>query len=260
MGSTDHRTKPLYNERVERTRNKPSIFAIIAVAPLTPVVRLGLKMALKLDHRYTKTEYNSEQSHLLTLGIQFYISGRVTYSYCLIDSFLVVPLLFRHAIEYFLKSYLSFDHSMSKLKRKYGHNLPKLYNKFKIIEADKSLEKFDDFMNQFQDTEFMRYPKGRENLKCGEKDAPEIDLTLSFEDATNDLESNSINWSITTVDELVYIICKRMRSPISTIDWIEKRYRKNNALFEGNKFFKKAEDDGPLTIELSAPPVKQENE
>ena len=212
-------------------------------------------MTIETDHRYIKTQYNSEQAHLLSLGIQFYIFGRVTYLFCLIDSFLVAPLLFRHAIEYFLKGYLSFDHNMSELKSKYGHNLPKLWNRFKEVEADDALGKFDEFISQFNGTEFMRYPKGRENLKAGQKDAHEIDISLSFDDSITNTKPNSINWSINTVDELIYIICKRMRSPISTIDWIEQRYRKNDALFNGNKYFKKSTGNDALTIRLSVPPI-----
>ena len=217
-------------------------------------------MTIETDHRYIKTQYNSEQAHLLSLGIQFYIAGRVTYLYCLIDSFLVVPLLFRHAIEYFLKGYLSFDHNMVELKSKYGHNLSKLWNRFKEIESDDALEKFDEFISQFNETEFMRYPKGRENLKAGQKEAYEIDISLSFDDLITNIEPNAINWSINTVDELIYIVCKRMRSPISTIDWIEQRYRKNDALFSGNKYFKKSENNSPITIRLSAPPIVKKND
>lgn len=216
-------------------------------------------MTIKTDPRFIKSQYNSEQVHLLSLGIQFYIAGRVTYLFCLIDSFLVAPLLFRHAIEYFLKGYLSFDHNMSELKRKYGHNLSKLWNRFKEIEADDALEKFDEFISQFNDTEFMRYPQGRENLKAGQKEAYEIDISLSFDESITNIEPNAINWSINTVDELVYIICKRMRSPISTIDWMEQRYRKNDALFNGNKYFKKSEINGALTIQLSVPPILGKN-
>ena len=202
-----------------------------------------------------KSHYNSEQAHLLSLGIQFYIAGRVTYLFCLIDSFLVAPLLFRHAIEYFLKGYLSFDHNMSELKSKYGHNLSKLWNRFKEIEADDALGKFNEFISQFNDTEFMRYPKGREKLKAGQKESYEIDISLSFDESITNIEPNAMNWSINTVDALIYIICKRMRSPISTIDWIEQRYRKNDALFNGNKYFKKSAINGTLTIQLSAPPT-----
>ena len=122
------------------------------------------------------------------------------------------------------------------------------------IEADDALGKFDEFIRQFNETEFMRYPKGRENLKAGQKDANEIDISLSFDESITNIEPNAINWSINTVDELIYVICKRMRSPISTIDWIEKRYRKNDVFFNGNKYFKKSTSDDALTIRLSAPP------
>lgn len=210
-------------------------------------------MTIETDHRYIKAQYNSEQAHLLSLGIQFYIAGRVTYLYCLIDSFLVAPLLFRHAIEYFLKGYLSFDHNMAELKSKYGHDLSKLWNRFKEIESDDALEKFDEFIDQFNETEFMRYPKGRENLKAGQKEAYEIDISLSFDDSITNIEPNAIKWSVNTVDELIYIVCERMRSPIPTIDWIEKRYRENDALFSRNKYFKKSENNSPITIRLSAP-------
>jgi hypothetical protein len=217
-------------------------------------------MTIETDHRYIKAQYNSEQAHLLSLGIQFYIAGRVTCLYCLIDSFLVAPLLFRHAIEYFLKGYLSFDHNMAELKSKYGHDLSKLWNRFKEIESDDGLEKFDEFISQFNETEFMRYPKSRENMKAGQKEAYEIDISLSFDDSITNIEPNAINWSINTVDELIYTLCKRMRSPISTIDWIEQRYRKNDALFSGNKHFKKSENNSPITIQLSAPPIIEKND
>lgn len=218
------------------------------------------KMTIETDHRYIKPQYNSEQAHLLSLGIQFYIAGRVTYLYCLIDSFLVAPLLFRHAIEYFLKGYLSFDHNMSELKSKYGHDLSRLWNRFKELESDDALKNFDEFISQFNETDFIRYPKGRKNLKAAQKEAYEIDISLSFDESITNTESNTINWSINTVDELIYIVCKRMRSPISTIDWIEQRYRKNDALFSGNKCFKKSENDGPVTIRLSAPPIAEKND
>jgi hypothetical protein len=216
-------------------------------------------MTIKTDPHYIKSQYNSEQAHLLSLGIQFYIAGRVTYLFCLIDSFLVAPLLFRHAIEYFLKSYLSFDHDMSELKRKYGHDLSKLWNRFKEIEADAALDKFDEFIRRFYDTEFMRYPKGRDNLEAGQKDAYEIDISLSFDESITNIEPSEINWSINTIDEMIYLICKRMRSPISTIDWIEQRYKKNDALFNGNKYFRKSEVKDPLTIQLSASPLSDKN-
>lgn len=212
-------------------------------------------MALTTDPRYIKTEYNSEQAHLLSLGIQFYIAGRVTYLFCMIDAFLVAPLLFRHTIEYFLKGYLSFDHKMSDLKKKYGHNLLKLWNRFKEIENEDSLDKFDIFIKQFNETELMRYPKGRDNLRQNQKDAYEIDLSLSFDETVTDIEPNAISWSINTVDEIVYLICKRMRSPVPTVDWIEQRYSKNEVLFSGNRFFKKSKLNGPLTIKFFAPPI-----
>jgi len=178
----------------------------------------------------------------------------------MIDAFLVVPLLFRHAIEYFLKGYLSFDHNMLEIKRKYRHNLKKLWDSFKKIESDDALDKFDAFIDQFNETEYMRYPKGREDLKPGQKEAYEIDLSLSFDESVIDIEPGVINWSINTIDELVYVVCKRMRSPVSTIDWIEQRYRKNDALFTGNNFFKKVENAGPLTIRLSAPQSSEKDE
>jgi len=184
------------------------------------------------------------------MGIQFYIAGRATYLFCLIDSFLVVPLLFRHSIEYFLKAHLSFDHSMSELKSIYGHNILKLWNKFKEIEVDDSLVKFDEFIRQFKDTEYIRYPKGREVLKSGQKEADKIDISVSFSESINDFDPGAIDWSINTVDELIYEICKRLRSPIPTIDWIEQRYRKNETLFKLNKYFKKPATNGPLTIQL----------
>ncbi|HOQ43191.1 MAG TPA: hypothetical protein PLG94_14765 [Smithellaceae bacterium] len=209
-------------------------------------------MTITTDPRYIKTEYNSEQAHLLSLGIQFYISGRVTYLFCKIDAFLVTPLLFRHAIEYFLKGDLSFSHKMSEL-RKYKHDLSKLWKVFKEEEPGNNFDKFDSFIKQFNNTELMRYPKGKDTLKPGQKEACEIDVSLSFDETLTDIEPGAVSWSINTVDEIIYSICNRMRSPLSTVDWIQQRYRENEALFMGNCFFKKPENEGPLIIQLRAP-------
>ena len=128
----------------------------------------------------------------------------------------------------------------------------------KEIENEDSLDKFDIFIKQFNKTEFMRYPKGRDNLRPNQKEAYEIDLSLSFDETVADTEPNAISWSINTVDEIVYLICKRMRSPVPTVDWIEQRYSKNDVLFSGNRFFKKPQINGPLTIKFSTPPISDE--
>jgi len=198
---------------------------------------LEMNRIIKLRAEYIKDYYPEEQTHLITLGIQFYVSGRICYYRGLIHLFLVVPMLFRYAIEY-LKGYLSYDESMGKIK-KYGHNLKKLWKRFKQIEADQTLDRYDGFIDQFNKLEKIRYPKGEELLKLEEKDAFEIDLAFTFDKANYYSGSEEIQWDISTIDELIYEICKRMRNAVPIVEWIEFKYQNFREVFEGNKYFKK---------------------
>lgn len=193
---------------------------------------------IKSRSEYIKDHYQNEQAHLITLGMQFYVAGRICYCRSLMHLFLIVPIIFRYAIEYSIKGYLSHDIDMGIIKQKYGHNLKKLWKKFKEIEKDKNLSKYDSFINQFDKTEEIRYPKGK-GLRPNQKDAFETDLEVYLGETTYNVKNNNISWDINAIDGLIYEICQRMRSPTPVAEWIKFKYNKCNELFAGNKYFEK---------------------
>lgn len=184
-------------------------------------------------NQYIKTEYNVDQSHFVEIGIEFYIAGRICYCKNFIGTYLILPILFHHAIEYFIKADLSFDTGVNELMA-LKHNLIKLWIKFKEKERKHSFDKYDSFIRQFNNAQKLRYPKGN-NLDAFDKNNP----YFYFENKLNNFEPNSIGWSVDTVDEIIYRICEEMRMPLSPINWIEHKFDKCEELFKGNQFFQK---------------------
>lgn len=181
---------------------------------------------------YIKDEYNVDQSHLIEMGIEFYVAGRICCCRNFMGTYLILPILFHHAMEYLIKAYLNYDTSAKELKNTFNHNLIKLWNAFKEKEKDKNLNKYDNFIEQFDKAKMLRYPEGN-NVDVFEDNNP----TFYFGNNVDNFEPNSVGWSLEMIDEIIYLICKRMRAPLSPIDWIVCKFRKCEELFEGNKFF-----------------------
>lgn len=94
-------------------------------------------------------------SQYLALAIQYYLAGRsASFAY----SMPVVGNLFHHAVEMLLKYFLINSYSADQLKNEFGHNLKKLWDAFKKVVNDRTLDKFDGLISDLNDFEELRYP------------------------------------------------------------------------------------------------------
>lgn len=183
-----------------------------------------------------KNEYNVDSSHLIEMGIEFYVASRICYYRNFIGLYLILPILFHHAIEYLIKEDLSYDTDIETLK-KLGHNLSQLWVRFKEKNKDTKFDKYDSFIEQFDRVKRLRYPIG-DNLDVVDKNNP-----IYYSDGKIDYsEPNSIGWSIEMIDEIIYLICQEIRTPFSVIDWIKHKFNKCEELFSNNNYFKKKEN------------------
>lgn len=66
--------------------------------------------------------------------------------------------LLHHAVEMYLKGALAGSVSSIQMKKKYGHNLKRLWNQFKAQYADLSLVRFDAPIRALHKFEDIRYP------------------------------------------------------------------------------------------------------
>ena len=180
---------------------------------------------------YIKDEYNVDQSHLIEMGIEFYIAGRTCYCRNFIGLYLILPILFHHAIEYLIKGYLSYDMDTEVLK-KLSHNLSQLWLRFKEKNKDTGFDKYDSFIKQFDKAKRLRYPIGSNLDTIGENNP-----TYYPSGKIDDSELDSVGWSIEIIDEIIYLICQKMRAPLSAIDWVEHKFSKCEELFSNNNYF-----------------------
>lgn len=98
------------------------------------------------------------QHEYLKIALQYYVAGRSA-----IFSFLipVAGNLFHHAIEMFLKFLLLTKYSPKQLRDKYGHDLGKLWRKYKLTQEEKSLNKFNSLIKKLNKMEDLRYPNNK---------------------------------------------------------------------------------------------------
>ncbi len=89
-----------------------------------------------------------------SLGIQYHVTAR--YSACA-GLLPVTGNLFHHAIEMYLKGYLSSKLGVTALK-KFRHGLRKIWSRFKLEVADPSLSHFDSVISELDKFEAIRYP------------------------------------------------------------------------------------------------------
>lgn len=89
------------------------------------------------------------------VGLQYYIAAR----YAAFSAFVpVCGNLFHHAVEMYLKGYLS--QSLNEAQRRdLGHDLQKSWNLFKTDVADPSLSKFDALISEPNKHGDIRYPE-----------------------------------------------------------------------------------------------------
>lgn len=198
---------------------------------------------MNINPRYIKREYNTCQSHMIEMGIEFYIAARICYHKNLIGTYLILPILFHHAIEYLIKGYLSHGMSMKELKDKFGHDLIKLWKKFKENDEDENMAKYDIFIDQFNKAWNLRYPAG-DSVDSISVNNP----TLCLARKLDGFDSNSVEWSLETIDEIIYSICKKMTAPVSPLDYIGFKFRNCDDLYLNNRYFKKYQE---ITVESS---------
>jgi len=96
-----------------------------------------------------------EQQSFFDLGTQYYVVARFSAFAGLTP---VCGNLFHHAIEMYLKGYLSSKLKMTELKD-LGHRLGKIWNRFKRDISDAELNRFDQVILELDKFESIRYPE-----------------------------------------------------------------------------------------------------
>lgn len=102
--------------------------------------------------------YSREQQiadAFFVLGAGYFVVARYSASAFLMP---ICGNLYHHAIELFLKGYLANSISSFELKSKFGHSLPKLWEAFKSVINDSSLNNFDLVISKLDRFENIRYP------------------------------------------------------------------------------------------------------
>lgn len=96
------------------------------------------------------------QLEFLRTGTQYYISAR----YAVWANFdPVAGNIFHHAVEMILKSILlNNDLTLASLKNEYGHDLEKLWVKFKSLYPGNELDGYDEDISELHKYDDIRYP------------------------------------------------------------------------------------------------------
>ncbi len=152
-----------------------------------------------------RNEVELFEVELFNVATQYYIIGR----FALFAGFIpVCGNLFHHAIEMYLKGYFCESQNLEGLRKKYGHNLMKLWDDFKRRLADPSLDKFDSLILRLHKFERIRYPD--EYLKKGMMAAVGI-RTGDSSHTINQIRASDTNYGfdLEEVDRLVRIIFEK---------------------------------------------------
>jgi hypothetical protein len=102
-------------------------------------------------------EHSRLLSQYVDLGLQYYIAAR----FCAAHGAAFAPVLgnlFHHAIEMCLKGALC-KNVGEQVRRKLGHDLKKLWKRFKKENADAALNKFNHIISELHKFESIRYPE-----------------------------------------------------------------------------------------------------
>jgi hypothetical protein len=116
--------------------------------------------------------------------------------------------LLHHAVEMYLKTALVGVVSLEDMKRKYVHNLKRLWRRFKEKEADPALNRFDSTIRALHAFENLRYPDTIPDAAIALSIAwdPSHSITLS---GTAAKRTRKYEIVISDVDHLVIEIMKR---------------------------------------------------
>lgn len=95
-----------------------------------------------------------EKELFFSTGTQYYVTGRFSFFAGFTP---ICGNLFHHAIEMYLKGYLSSKLGLPALK-KLGHRLQEVWNCFKLDMSDAELDRFDQVISELDKFESIRYP------------------------------------------------------------------------------------------------------
>lgn len=96
-----------------------------------------------------------EKVQFFNIGTQYYIAGR----FAAFAGFIPVAAnLFHHSVEMYIKGHLSSGLNEPD-RRKLGHKLPEIWERFKQEVRDPQLKKFDDVVAELHKFESIRYPE-----------------------------------------------------------------------------------------------------
>jgi hypothetical protein len=90
-----------------------------------------------------------------TLATQYYLLGRSGYQ---LGCFPVAGNLFHHAVELYLKEDIRQFYSRAELKRRFSHDLKRLWKEFKRRQATQALSNHDECVSALHRFERIRYP------------------------------------------------------------------------------------------------------
>jgi hypothetical protein len=90
-----------------------------------------------------------------TIGLHYYITGRYSARAWLSPT---AGNLFHHAVEMFLKGYLTRSQTEQQ-RRRLQHRLPDIWAEYKTQVADPTLDRFDATITALHDFEDIRYPE-----------------------------------------------------------------------------------------------------
>ncbi len=101
---------------------------------------------------------NSPTTKFPDYAIQYYVLAKFAHE---ARQTPVAGNCFHHAVELMLKHYLLMPGHLTLKKlagKKYGHNIPRLWRKFKDKLADPTLDQFDAFIDELHRFDSIRYP------------------------------------------------------------------------------------------------------
>ena len=178
------------------------------ISPLvvgTGAALAAVAMGLLAWWRRPATTQKENKSHLRMMyfgaALHYYILGR----YATIAKFAPIPgNLVHHAIEFFLKAAL-IEQFEEAARRKFRHNLPKLWRRYKRERNNSFLDKFDQTISDINKFERIRYPE--EILRLGM--LAEIDFvrnTFPLPPGQKRPKAARYELALDEVDELVKLI------------------------------------------------------
>ena len=107
---------------------------------------------------------NTVDPRWVSWAIQYYVAGRFAAS---ADFNPIHANLLHHAVEMFLKTALIDIVDAKEMKDRYGHDLIKLWQRFKEETADPALDQYDETIQALHKFEKIRYPDFTSSIRFG---------------------------------------------------------------------------------------------